>query len=112
MADDKPDTKATPAAKTATPRVKTAATKVVPATKAADAPAAALVKTAESKAHAEAKSGALSPAEMAELKAPVTRREFLNYAFLATLGLFFVELGAATYFFALPRFKVGEFGGL
>lgn len=46
------------------------------------------------------------------LQAPFTRREFLNYAFLASLGVFFVALGGATFLFALPRFGAGEFGGL
>jgi cytochrome b6-f complex iron-sulfur subunit len=43
---------------------------------------------------------------------PVTRREFLNYAWGAALGVVLVEAGAATFFFALPRFKEGEFGGV
>jgi cytochrome b6-f complex iron-sulfur subunit len=59
----------------------------------------------------EAKEGLMTAAEAAELKAPITRREFLNYAFLASLGFFFVGLGGATYFFAFPRFGKGEFGG-
>jgi cytochrome b6-f complex iron-sulfur subunit len=62
--------------------------------------------------HGEAKGPGPSPAEAAELQAPVTRREFLNYAFLATLGIFTVALGGATYFFSYPRFKAGEFGGI
>lgn len=48
---------------------------------------------------------ALSPA--------MTRREFLNYTWLASLGFVFViGFGGATYFFSLPRFKPGEFGGV
>lgn len=44
---------------------------------------------------------------------PLTRREFLNYAWLASLGfVFIVGVGGAAYFFAFPRFKTGEFGGL
>lgn len=43
---------------------------------------------------------------------PVTRREFLNYAWGAALGVVLVEAGVASFFFALPRFKEGEFGGL
>ncbi|HZQ08875.1 MAG TPA: Rieske 2Fe-2S domain-containing protein [Anaerolineae bacterium] len=53
-----------------------------------------------------------SAVELAVLQAPFTRREFLNYAFLASLGIFFVALGGATFVFALPRFGVGEFGGI
>jgi cytochrome b6-f complex iron-sulfur subunit len=44
---------------------------------------------------------------------PLTRREFLNYAWLASLGfVFVVGFGGAAYFFSFPRFKAGEFGGV
>ena len=44
---------------------------------------------------------------------PISRREFLNYAWLASLGFVFLGgTGAATFFFSLPRFKEGEFGGI
>ena len=44
---------------------------------------------------------------------PLTRREFLNYAWLASLGfVFLVGFGGATILFSFPRFKEGEFGGL
>lgn len=45
------------------------------------------------------------------MQAPVTRREFLNYAFLGSLGIFLVVFGGAFFVFALPRFGAGEFGG-
>lgn len=58
---------------------------------------------------AEAKTTAASPQAMP----PLTRREFLNYAWLSSLGfVFLVGFGGATFFFAFPRFKQGEFGGL
>jgi cytochrome b6-f complex iron-sulfur subunit len=41
----------------------------------------------------------------------ITRREFLNYVWGASMALFLAELGGAIYAFALPRFKEGEFGG-
>lgn len=41
----------------------------------------------------------------------VNRREFLTYAWGAALGLLTVEGAAATYFFMIPRFRAGEFGG-
>lgn len=45
--------------------------------------------------------------------APLTRREFLNYAWLASLGfVFVVGFGSATFFFAFPRFQTGQFGGI
>ncbi len=50
--------------------------------------------------------------ETVETKTPVNRREFLNLAWLATLGFFFVDIAGVTYFFAMPRFREGEFGGL
>jgi cytochrome b6-f complex iron-sulfur subunit len=43
---------------------------------------------------------------------PLSRREFLNYAWGAALGVVLVEAGVATYLFAMPRFKEGEFGGI
>jgi cytochrome b6-f complex iron-sulfur subunit len=44
---------------------------------------------------------------------PLSRREFLNYAWLASLGfVFMVGVGGSTFFFAFPRFKAGEFGGV
>ena len=61
--------------------------------------------------HTEESKGGPSAAELAMVQAPVTRREFLNYAFLASLGVFVVVLGGATFIFALPRFGEGEFGG-
>lgn len=60
----------------------------------------------------EAKGAGPSAAELAMVQAPVTRREFLNYAFLGSLGIFLVALGGVTFVFALPRFGAGEFGGI
>ena len=44
-------------------------------------------------------------------KMSINRREFLNLAWLASLGFFTVNLAGITYLFALPRFREGEFGG-
>lgn len=41
----------------------------------------------------------------------INRREFLNFAWLASLGFIFVDLAGVTYLFSMPRFKEGEFGG-
>ncbi len=41
----------------------------------------------------------------------MNRREFLNLAWLASLGFLVVDLGGVTYLFALPRFRAGQFGG-
>ncbi len=46
-----------------------------------------------------------------EPKTKLNRREFLNLAWLASLGILSIDLGVVTYFFALPRFREGEFGG-
>ena len=45
-------------------------------------------------------------------KKPVSRREFLNMAWLASLGLMTVNFAGASYLFAMPRFKEGQFGGV
>jgi len=45
-------------------------------------------------------------------KEAVSRREFLNYAWGAALGVVLVEAGIAGFLFTVPRFKAGEFGGL
>jgi cytochrome b6-f complex iron-sulfur subunit len=41
----------------------------------------------------------------------INRREFLNFAWLASLGFIIVDLAGITYLFSMPRFKEGEFGG-
>jgi cytochrome b6-f complex iron-sulfur subunit len=46
-----------------------------------------------------------------EVKKKVNRREFLNLAWLATLGFFTVNVAGMTYLFSMPRFRAGEFGG-
>lgn len=51
-------------------------------------------------------------APAAQEKIPVTRREFLNLAWLASLGFFLIPVGGVTILFAYPRFKEGEFGGV
>ncbi len=42
----------------------------------------------------------------------VTRREFLYYIWGASLALLLAESGGAVIWFALPRFRAGEFGGV
>lgn len=42
---------------------------------------------------------------------PVSRREFLYYIWGASIALLLGEVGAAIIWFALPRFREGEFGG-
>ena len=48
----------------------------------------------------------------AEEQSGVTRREFLNYAWLASLGVLLVNVGGIGFLFAMPRFSEGEFGGV
>jgi cytochrome b6-f complex iron-sulfur subunit len=45
-------------------------------------------------------------------KKPMNRREFLNFAWLVSIGFFTVTSAGVTYLFSLPRFKEGEFGGV
>jgi cytochrome b6-f complex iron-sulfur subunit len=42
---------------------------------------------------------------------PVTRREFLNAAWMASLGFLLVDLGGLTYLYTMPILKQGKFGG-
>lgn len=44
--------------------------------------------------------------------AEMSRREFLNYAWLVTIGIFAVEAGAVAFQFAMPRLGAGKFGGV
>ena len=46
-----------------------------------------------------------------EEKVKISRREFVNLAWLASLGFFLLPVGGATILFGFPRFKEGEFGG-
>ncbi len=43
---------------------------------------------------------------------PINRREFLTYAWGGALALVLAQGGLATLWFAYPRFKAGEFGGV
>ena len=52
------------------------------------------------------------PEQPAEKSLPINRREFLNLAWLASLGFFTLGTVAATYLFAMPIFEEGEFGGI
>jgi cytochrome b6-f complex iron-sulfur subunit len=51
-------------------------------------------------------------AEQAPEEIKLNRREFLNIAWLASLGFLTVTAGGLTVLFALPRFREGEFGGV
>ncbi|MFZ1770183.1 MAG: Rieske 2Fe-2S domain-containing protein [Caldilinea sp.] len=42
----------------------------------------------------------------------MTRREFLTYAWGGALGLLALQSGVGLFFFMMPRFKAGEFGGV
>jgi len=44
-------------------------------------------------------------------KKPINRREFLNFAWLVSIGFFTFTTAGVTYLFSLPRFREGEFGG-
>jgi cytochrome b6-f complex iron-sulfur subunit len=47
-----------------------------------------------------------------EQKKAINRREFLNFAWLVSLGFLSVSLGGVTFLFSMPRFREGEFGGI
>ncbi|MCQ3977911.1 MAG: hypothetical protein DPW09_31170 [Anaerolineae bacterium] len=77
----------------------TAVEKPAPAPKPA---AAATPKPAPAKA---------APAEPEKIDPTVTRREFLNYAWLASIALLTVQGIGMGLWFAFPNFKEGQFGG-
>lgn len=52
-----------------------------------------------------------SPAEQKE-EIKLNRREFLNIAWLASLGFLTLSVSGMTVLFSLPRFREGEFGGI
>lgn len=47
-----------------------------------------------------------------EEKMTMNRREFLNLAWLASLGFLTLSLSGVTVLFTYPRFREGEFGGM
>lgn len=53
-----------------------------------------------------------TPNEDTEERLPVNRREFLNFAWLVSMGFLTISIAGVTYLFTLPRFKEGEFGGV
>jgi len=98
---------------------------------AAHAPAPATEAPAKSGANGAPTNGATAAAELAgattvassgplfqedspEVKArkEMNRREFLTYAWGGALGLLTLQAGVGMFFFMMPRFKAGEFGGV
>lgn len=55
--------------------------------------------------------GAAAPKPAPVPPQDVTRREFLNYVWGASMALILAETVGLTVLFALPRFREGEFGG-
>lgn len=53
-----------------------------------------------------------SPTPEAPQEPKLNRREFLNIAWLASLGFLTVSIGGASLLFGMPRFREGEFGGI
>lgn len=79
--------------------------------------AVAAAGTAKAAPAGAAKPAAAKPAAKEEAAPPaqpkgVTRREFLNYVWGASMALFLAQFGGITFFFAMPRFREGEFGGI
>jgi len=60
---------------------------------------------------ARAKAAQPAKGESVDVNAP-SRREFLYYIWGASIALLLGELSAGVLWFALPRFKEGEFGGI
>ncbi len=55
--------------------------------------------------------GLLGNEAQTEAQAEMSRREFLNYAWLASLGVLTAETAVVFYQFSMPRLGPGEFGG-
>jgi len=53
-----------------------------------------------------------SPSPAAAQEPKLNRREFLNIAWLASLGFLTVSVGGLSILFGMPRFREGEFGGI
>ncbi len=70
----------------------------------ADARLAALREAAVTRPEAKAAAPTAPPL-------PLNRREFLMYAWSASIAFLLAGAGISTFFFILPRFKAGEFGG-
>jgi cytochrome b6-f complex iron-sulfur subunit len=51
-------------------------------------------------------------ASSSEKRLMLNRREILNYAWLASLGVLLINVGGIGFLFSMPRFKEGEFGGV
>lgn len=108
-------TGATPEPKPAAP-AQNAAPTPAGAAKPAPSSAAAPKPTAPAAAAKPAAAAPKAPAakEEAAPAAPpkgITRREFLNYVWGASMALFLAQFGGITFLFAMPRFREGEFGG-
>jgi len=50
--------------------------------------------------------------ENKEKKVSINRSEFLNLAWVASLGILIISIGGVTVLFSYPHFKKGEFGGI
>lgn len=60
----------------------------------------------------QAQSAEQDAAEEQESSRPLTRREFLYYLWGSSMAVFLGGAGGVTVWFALPRFREGEFGGV
>ncbi len=99
------------AAKAAGAAAKTPAPAPAPtAAKAAPAPAAAKPAPKPKAAARPARKKAAPAPE--PIDPNITRRELLNYAWLASMALFTVETVGLTLWFAFPNFLEGQFGGI
>lgn len=105
-----PGAKAPPGAAAPKPAAPKPAPMAAPVVAAA-APAAVAAKPAAPRP-APAKVEA-APAVAAAPAAPksVSRREFLNYVWGASMALFLAQFGGISFLFAMPRFREGEVGG-
>ncbi|MCS6847265.1 MAG: Rieske 2Fe-2S domain-containing protein [Anaerolineae bacterium] len=106
-----PASAAKPAAPAGAAKPAAAASAAKPATPAAAARPAAAAGAAAAAASKPAAAAAKEEVAPAAPPKGVTRREFLNYVWGASMALFLAQFAGITFFFAMPRFRAGEFGG-
>jgi len=106
-----PGAKAPPGATAPKPAAPKPAPVAAPVAAVAVAPVAIAVKPAAPKP--DPAKVAAAPAVAAAPVAPksVSRREFLNYVWGASMALFLAQFGGISFLFAMPRFREGEVGG-
>lgn len=94
------------------PTVETAAVPPAKTNGAATNGAAAAVEVAQAMPVAAPAPVFVEDSPEVKARKEMTRREFMTYAWGGALGLLALQSAAGIFFFMMPRFKAGEFGGV